>query len=234
MSADGSVAGVGATVGVDGALDDPATATGDVGSGAAADRPSPHGFASATITNATTTTRTASQRRPPRGGPTGSGSREVRGSTEPAWCGVPDASNASARDGQPFPTRVMRDRVHVEGHTEPGPVGDRQHAVAVEPPRIRDDRIDVGGARQVLHEGRPGDGRRELEVGGKTDRRVPAVRHEGEAVVERHPGDAPRLADPADLGRVGLDDVERVALEPWYERLPSGQHLTAGYRYAAV
>src|SRR3954447_12703263 len=95
------VSGRGALVSAGASDPDGPAATADGDAGTAADRPSPHGFASATITNATTTTRTTSQRRPPRGGPSGSGSREVRGSTQPAWCGVPDASNASARDGQP-------------------------------------------------------------------------------------------------------------------------------------
>ena len=51
---------------------DPVTAAA-VGCGASADRLSPHGLASATTTNATTRTGTASQRRSLRGGPTGSG-----------------------------------------------------------------------------------------------------------------------------------------------------------------
>jgi len=36
------------------------------------------------------------------------------------------------------------------------------------------------------------------------------------------------LADAADLGHIGLDNIERAAAEPGHEALPARQHLAAG------
>ena len=51
---------------------------------------------------------------------------------------------------------------------------------------------------------------RQVQVGGQADRRVPAVRHQLDVVLVRHPGDPPRLGQAAALGAVRLDDVHRV------------------------
>src|SRR5204863_33206 len=48
------------------------------------------------------------------------------------------------------------------------------------------------------------------------------------------PGDPPLLADAADLGDIGLHDVEGAARQPGNETLASGQHLPAGDRDRAL
>ena len=79
-----------------------------------------------------------------------------------------------------------------------------------------------------------GKGRGELQIRREPDRRVPAVRDEAHAVLLRHPGDAPLLADAADLGDVRLHDVERARFQPGLERLAARQHLAAGDRQRRV
>ena len=52
--------------------------------------------------------------------------------------------------------------------------------------------------------------------------------------VEGEPGDPPLLADAADLGDIGLHDVEGAARQPGNETLAPGQHLPAGDRDRAL
>jgi hypothetical protein len=72
-----------------------------------------------------------------------------------------------------------------------------------------------------------------LQVGGQAQRGVPAVADVLDAEVVRHPGDAALLADAADLGHVGLHDVEGALDQPGLEGLAARQHLAAGDRHRA-
>ena len=58
----------------------------------------------------------------------------------------------------------------------------------------RDDLVHVRRAVDVLDEVGVRKCRGEMQIGGETDRRVPAVRNEPHAVLLRHPADAPLLA----------------------------------------
>ena len=87
---------------------------------------------------------------------------------------------------------------------------------------------------EILDEIGAGEGGGELQIGGESDGGVPAVRDEAHAVLLRHPGDAALFADAADLGHIGLDDVERARLEPGLERLPAREHLAAGDRHGRM
>ena len=92
----------------------------------------------------------------------------------------------------------------------------------------------IGRAGQILDQVGAGERRGELQIGRQADRGVPAMRDEAHAVLLRHPGDPPLLADAADLGHVGLHDVEGAALQPGLEGLAARQHLAAGDRHAAL
>ena len=59
---------------------------------------------------------------------------------------------------------------------------------------------------------------------------MPDIPH---AEILRHPDDASLLADSADLGDVGLNDVESPPTEKGHEALSPGEHLSTGDRHRA-
>src|SRR5215217_6287361 len=122
---------------------------------------------------------------------------------------------------------VARDRIQVDLDAEAGAVRDRKHAVRIQLPAAGLDLVDVRGTLNILDIIGTRDRRSELQVGGQAERGVPPVRDKLDPVLLRHPGDLALLADAADLADIRLHDVERAALKPGLERLPSGQHLTA-------
>src|SRR5262245_13868780 len=107
-----------------------------------------------------------------------------------------------SRAQQILTAAVASKGVGVEGNTEAGLIRNGEVAVGIKLPGRRDDLVDVGGAGEVFDEVGAGEGAGEVEVGGEADGRIPAVRHEFDAVFVRHPGDLALFADAADLGDI--------------------------------
>src|SRR5215207_7781637 len=107
---------------------------------------------------------------------------------------------------------IPRDRFRIELETQPGTVRNCQHAIVVETPWFRDDLVHIRRAVDVFDEVGIRECRSQVQIGGETYCRVPAVRNESRAVLLRHPTDAPLLGDATDFRYIWLHDVERARL----------------------
>src|SRR3954471_23145276 len=99
----------------------------------------------------------------------------------------------SSAKGDPLGAKPLQLLV-IDLDSQSGERRDRQQSLRVEAERLGGELVEIGARGQVLEVAGDGDGGGELEVGGQADGGVPAVRDDLDVMVERQPGDPPRLA----------------------------------------
>jgi len=65
-----------------------------------------------------------------------------------------------------------------------------------------------------------------MQISSQSQRRVPSVWNEANAIVLGHPSNLALFADPADFGHIWLHDIESARFNPWLEGLPTRKYLT--------
>ena len=143
--------------------------------------------------------------------------------------GATGATPETAPTGRACIGRASQDRAAPPGQA----ARDGEIALRIKHERRLGDAVDIGAAADELDQIDVRQRRGKLQIGRHAQRRVPAMPDILHAEIIGHPGDPPLLADAADLGDVGLHDIERAARQPGQERLPPRQHLAARDRHPA-